>query len=169
MVNVAADVLHPRIATVCTEPVPLPGWRPSTCWPVVVAGSCTWDSADRSARGTAPMRFAACWPDTGCRWRSTISLPSWKRAEDAPDLSTDARAMAPLLQASPQPLGVLALGDPFARAVWRICDDLGLEVPRQVAIVGMNDLPYGICPEADAHQYPAIRASKSAVGQRNCC
>jgi DNA-binding LacI/PurR family transcriptional regulator len=41
---------------------------------------------------------------------------------ESPDLSRDLRALKPFLEASPHPLGVLAVSDPFARAVWKVCD-----------------------------------------------
>jgi LacI family transcriptional regulator len=73
-----------------------------------------------------------------------------------PHVTADAWALAPLLTNKPHPVGVLALGDPFARVAWRICDELGLEVPRQVAIVGVNDLPVAFAhrPTITSIHYP---------------
>jgi LacI family transcriptional regulator len=52
----------------------------------------------------------------------------------------DEEGLAKLLRDSPKPLGVLAMGDPHARAVCSLCEDLGLEVPNEVAVLGVGDL-----------------------------
>jgi len=50
------------------------------------------------------------------------------------------KELVELLRKSPKPLGVLAMNDPHARAVCSLCEDLGLDVSNEVAILGVGDL-----------------------------
>ena len=141
VVNIAADVLHLRIPTVCTDP----GSIARLAAEHLLACGCRRFLHAGFSRSIGSRRRAAAFggalAESGLTLEEYDFLAKLEESGDAPDLSADTRALGPLLTASPHPLGVLALGDPFARGVWRICDDLGLQVPGQVAIVGMNDLP----------------------------
>ena len=156
VVNIAADVLHPRIPTVCTDP----GSIARLAAEHLLACGCRRFLHVGFSRSIGSRRRAEAF--RGVLANRGFGLAEYdfqvklEETKDCPDLSSDSQALAPLLKASPQPLGVLALGDPFARAVWRICDDLGLQVPRQVAIVGMNDLPLAFAqkPTLTSIRYP---------------
>lgn len=47
---------------------------------------------------------------------------------------------APWLEALPKPVGIFASNDAAAEAVLRLCDRMGLAVPAQVAVCGVDDL-----------------------------
>lgn len=55
-------------------------------------------------------------------------------------LEQDRKALAEMLQDADQRVGILALGDPYARVACQICEDMRLRVPEDVAVVGVNNL-----------------------------
>ena len=66
--------------------------------------------------------------------------------------------------AAPHPLGILAWAT-LGRAVWQICDSVELEVPQQVAIVGVNDTPlaYAQRPTLTSICYPGEEVGYRAM------
>jgi LacI family transcriptional regulator len=183
VVNISADVLDPRIPTVCTDPNSIARLASEHllacgCRRFLHAGFSRSIGSQRRAeafRKALRVRgfeleeydFVAKLEENDAKGAFGNSSPPNPAA-----LSQDARALAPVLMASPAscpdrttPLGVLALGDPFARAVRRICDDLGLQVPGQVAIVGMNDLPMAFAqkPTLTSIRYPGEEVGRRAM------
>ena len=71
-------------------------------------------------------------------------------------------AMRQLLRLRPQPDAVFAYNDMAALAVLRVCKELGLRVPQDIAVVGFDDIP------AASHAWPpltTLRVDKEALGR----
>ena len=79
--------------------------------------------------------------------------------------SRNVERLAAVLKSLPKPVGVLALGDTYARLVWKACDQQKLAVPRQVAIVGMNDMPTAFAqkPTLTSIGYPGEEVGHQAA------
>jgi len=60
------------------------------------------------------------------------------RADEQKDVSR-------MLRDAPKPLGVFAISDDHARLVCRLCEDLGLDVPGEVAVLGSGNLTTSRC------------------------
>jgi len=156
VVSIAADVLHPRIPTVCFDPVSIARLAADHliecgCRRFLYVGFARSMGSTRRAEAfetvLAGHGFALDRYDFGSKVEETT---------DDLRIDADARTLAPLLKKKPHPVGVLVLGDPFARAVWQVCDELALDVPEQVAIVGVNDLPIAFAhrPTITSIRYP---------------
>ncbi len=172
-VSVATDFFHRRIPTVCVDPVSVAKLAAEH----LIAGGCKRFMHVGFSRSMGSKRraeaFGAELAKHGAELEEFDFSVMVEEAEaneahfpDAePRLTADGEALAPLLSKSPHPLGVLALGDPFARAVWRVCDEVGLDVPGQVAIVGMNDLPVAFAqrPTMTSIHYPGEEVGRRAT------
>lgn len=75
--------------------------------------------------------------------------------------------LAALLRKMPQPIGVMALNDKFARAACIVCDSLGLAIPEQVKVLGVGDMVVArthipalssICAPGEEIGYRAMRS-----------
>lgn len=85
------------------------------------------EAMERAAKGSG-LRFARL--DT-----------EWVFSEAAPEDAAENRELAKLLAKLPKPVGVHTLNDPIGRRVQRICEEVNLKVPEQVAIVSADDTP----------------------------
>ena len=56
----------------------------------------------------------------------------------------NAKKLLTQLAKAPKPLAIIAVDDDWARDIYMICEDLGLQVPEQVAILGTSNTRY-IC------------------------
>lgn len=65
----------------------------------------------------------------------------WTFSEAGEEDPSENLALARLLKAKPRPVGVHALNDAIGRRVLRICRELGLRVPEDVALVTADDTP----------------------------
>ncbi len=156
VVSIATDVLHPRIPSVYFDPVS-------------IARLAAEHLIECGCRRFLHVGFAK---SMGSKYRADafeavlgkhgFALDRYdfsskvEETEDNPQANADTRALAPLLTKKPHPVGVLALGDPFARALWGVCDGLALDVPGQVAIVSVNNLPIAFAhrPTITSIHYP---------------
>lgn len=71
------------------------------------------------------------------------------------------KGLVQLLRESPQPLGVLAMNDPHAHAVCSLCEDLGIDVPNEVAILGVGDLNIS---RRHSPSISSVRTNAEAIG-----
>ncbi|MEI7910331.1 MAG: substrate-binding domain-containing protein [Verrucomicrobiota bacterium] len=69
-------------------------------------------------------------------------------------------ALARLLREAPKPLAVFAINDVHAWAVCRLCEDLGLKVPGEVAVLGVGDLSVSRCHSPTS----SVRTAAETVG-----
>jgi DNA-binding LacI/PurR family transcriptional regulator len=140
-VSTAADILHPRIPLVCLEVASIAHLAADHliqcgCRRFMHVGFAMSMGSRRRAEA-----FRKALAERGFDMAEYDFIAKIEEGDGSRKMDNDVRNITPLLKATPHPLGVLALGDPFARAVWRISDTLGLQVPAQVAIVGVNDTP----------------------------
>lgn len=164
VVSIAGDVLHPRISTVCFDA----GSIARLAATHLIACGCRGYLHAGYARSIGSRRraeaFRAALADAGFGMQE-YDFVAKLEGDDGPDLSADAEALTHILAAAPKPLGVLALGDPFARGVWKMCDRAKLQVPGDVFIVGVNDLPIAFArkPTLTSIRYPGEEVGRRAM------
>lgn len=140
-VSMCGDVFHPQLPVVCTDVESIARLAADH---LVDCGCRSFMHAGYRLSMGSRRRAEAFRRVLARRGFELATFDFAARLRDEPDeavLAADAKLLAPLLQSLPKPLGVLALGDPFARGVLKVCESLGLQVPRQVAIVGVGNLP----------------------------
>jgi len=71
-------------------------------------------------------------------WHDLKTAPS-AGLESLEETAAAEPGMAAFIREAPKPLGVFALDDDFARVVCRVCRELGLAVPQDVAVLGVED------------------------------
>jgi len=156
VVSTSSDIIHPRIPLVCMDVASLAQLATDHlvqcgCRSFLYAGYALSMGSRRRA-----VAFRRVLAERGFKLVTFDFTSKCENGTESALQADDARKLAPLLEAAAKPLGVLALGDPFARGVLRICDSLGLQVPRQVAIVGANNTPlaYAQWPTLTSICYP---------------
>jgi LacI family transcriptional regulator len=143
-VSISSDLFHVKVPTICNDP-PAIGKLAAEhllsrgCKRFIHVGFARSMGSQKRADA-----FAAALAPHGYEMETFDFHTKFEEAEDdkpGDELAAEVKALVALLQTSPQPVGVLAIADPFARGVMQLCDRLGLDVPKQVAIVGVDDLP----------------------------
>ena len=165
VVSTASDVIHPQIPVVCMSADSIARLAADH----LVALGCrsflhigyalsmgSRRRADAFNRALAQRGLGS----QGFDFEATLPGETAKQAE----LRNEGGLVA-ALKALPKPVGVLALGDNYARWVWEVCDLHGLAVPRQVAIVGMNNTPIAFAqkPNLTSIGYPGEEVGYQAA------
>ena len=140
VVNIAADWDDPRIASFSLNQQALGRLAASHlvdcgCKSFLYVGFA--GSAGSPQRGKA---FRAALVKRGrkvaehaCRHRMIGALEDEREVRRETELTAKVRDL-------PKPLGVWALNDNFASAVYILCEQLGLDIPQQVKVLGVDDL-----------------------------
>ena len=164
-VNIAAGVLHPRLPNRlrgCGLDRPI-GGQPSPRLRLSevhacglrpfdgIAAACRGFRQDpRSAGpGSRAVRFYGPRRRGQQRWRSGGGCPPPR----------------PLAGGAAAPAGRIGSRRSLSRAVWRVCQSLGLRVPQQVAIIGVDDTPVAFAQRPGSRALPTP-ATKSAIARR---
>lgn len=165
VVSVAADVLDPRLPVVFTDPVSIAGLavdhlRKCGCRRLIHVG---FQHSIGSHRRAAALRAAAA--DAGLPVAEYDLLTRLTDDTQQTAVPAEQRVLSRLLKEPPQPVGVLALNDTTARYVWELCLTLGMEVPRDVAILGVDDSPvaFGRQPTLSSIRYPGEAVGYQAM------
>jgi len=164
-VSTAGDILHPRLPVVCTAVASIARLAADH---LVQCGCRSFLHAGYLLSMGSRRRAEAFRNVLAVRGFDLTEFEFAVRIMDETEFATladDAARLARLLESLPKPLGVLALGDPFARGVLQVCDSLGLQVPRQVAIVGVNDTPLAFAqrPTLTSIGYPGEKVGQAAM------
>jgi len=165
VVSTAADVLHPTIPVVCTEVVSIARLAADHlvqvgCRSFLHAGYAFSMGSRRRAEAFAAELSRRGFPLAEFDFEAKLEDET-----DRGDLAADAARLTPLLLSLPRPVGVLGLGDPFARGVLRVCQEAALAVPDEVAIVGMDDTPVAFAhrPRLTSIRYPGEQVAYRAM------
>lgn len=96
---------------------------------------------------------------------------NWLRWHRSPDFSNDQfqwrhkrKWLSAELQRAPKPLALYAATDEHALEVLEICEDLGLSLPEQVSLIGMNDALLAV--EAMPIPVSSVDSNMELVGYR---
>jgi len=165
VVSMAADILHRRIPVVCTEMASIARLAAQH---LIEAGCRSFLHAGYALSMGSPRRAEAFRTELAGRGLELAEFEFEAKLEeeaDRGDLAADAERLVLLLQSLPKPVGVLGLGDPFARGVVRVCQQAGLQVPNEVAVVGMDDTPLAFAqrPRLTSICYPGEEVAYRAM------
>jgi len=137
--NMVADILDPRLPAIYTQPASIAKLavdhlRDCGCRRYLHVGS-------GSSMGSAlrVKAFEQAVAATGCPFSHVNTTKKHDEFNPAPDDPVCSEALARALTAAPWPVGVLATNDVIARMVLGRAATLGLDVPEQVAVVGVAD------------------------------
>jgi LacI family transcriptional regulator len=92
-----------------------------------------------SAPGSVPSRERAPGYRRALAERGIAFVPEWVLETRSSPADTHARVIEAMGRIDPRPTAVVAFNDLHATAVLKALDDLGLRVPRDVAVVGQNN------------------------------
>jgi LacI family transcriptional regulator len=138
-VSIRGDIIHPRLPVVCVDPASIAAVAIDH---LLEIGACSYlHLGDARAQGTR-LRADAFVADLRRRGRPAetheIDGLIFGGIEDAQNLANDEKLTA-LLSTLPRPVGVLCSNDAVAHTLLLRCNLLGLEIPGDVAIVGVDN------------------------------
>jgi LacI family transcriptional regulator len=164
-VSVAADMLDARLPAVFTDPASIARLAVEHllacgCRRLVHVG---FRESMGSRRRWAALQAAAQAAGVPVAEHDLSARLTDVRRKDVS--SAEEEGIDRLLRKSPRPVGVLALNDPTARYVWQRCVALALDVPGDVAIVGVDDSPvaFGRKPTLTSIRYPGEEVGYRAM------
>jgi len=139
VINTVADILDPRLPAMYTRPASIAKLavdhlRDCGCRRFLHVGSGT--SMGSALRVKA---FQQAVEATGCPFTHVDTTIKHDEFNPAPEDAACSEALVRELTSTPKPVGVLATNDVIARVVLTHAEALGLDVPEQVAVVGVND------------------------------
>jgi DNA-binding LacI/PurR family transcriptional regulator len=68
-----------------------------------------------------------------------------------------------LLDRAPRPTAILAMSDELARGVWQAASERGIDVPRELSIVGFDDTPEAVRSRLTTVHQPLREKGASAA------
>jgi LacI family transcriptional regulator len=161
--NMVADIVDPRLPTIYIQPASIAKLavdhlRACGCRRYLHVGS-------GSSMGSAlrVKAFEEAVAATGCPFALVKTTKKHDEFNPAPEDAECREALDQALTSTPGPVGVLALNDVIARAVLARAEALGLEVPEQVAVVGVDDSFTAI---SQLPMLTSIRTPGKTVGYR---
>lgn len=161
--NMTADIVDPRLPAIYSQPASIAKLavdhlRDCGCRRYLHVGSGS--SMGSALRAKAFEEAVAA---TGCSFGQVKTAKKRDEFNPAPEDAEFSEALDRALTSTPEAVGVLALNDVIARAVLARADALGLGVPKQVAVVGVDDSLTAI---SQSPTLTSIRTPGNAVGYR---
>lgn len=156
VVTVAADLIDPRIVTVCLDPTSIAELAAehllaSGCRRFIHVGFDHSMGSEYRADAFRKVLIERGYKSDNFDFTTKFiqTTPSQMKADEGD-------ALASMLAKGPHPVGVLSLSDPVARVVLDICKEHELDVPNQVAVMGVDNLPTAIQnrPTISSIDYP---------------
>ena len=154
------------------------GRRPSISWAWAIVASRCWRCRGRPGRRAArwirptPAPFATrSWP-TGWRARDAVedaglswdTVPALVVPDDQSPRQAARELAGILLERPDRPTGVVAMSDELAAGVVDAAGARGIEVPRELSVVGFDDTPTATSTALRPDHHPS--AARSARGDR---
>ncbi len=161
--NMSGDILDPRLPAIYTQPssvakLAVDHLRDCGCRRYLHVGSGS--SMVSALRVQALEQTVAA---TGCPFTHVDTTKKHDEFNPTPEDAACNEALDRALTSMPKPVGVLALNDVIARMVLARAKALGLDVPRQVAVVGVNDSFTAI---SQSPTLTSIRSPGKTIGYR---
>jgi LacI family transcriptional regulator len=94
---------------------------------------------------------------------TAIDILDFPKIVMGPSLDAAKTVVAALLSLAKRPTALYAYSDDFALPLMRALHEAGFSIPRDIAVLGTDDLPYG---ELSIPSLSTIRFDEDALGER---
>jgi DNA-binding LacI/PurR family transcriptional regulator len=94
---------------------------------------------------------------------ATLDILDFPKIDMSPSLAAARTVIIKFLSLPKRPTAIYAYSDDFAFPLMRAFHEAGFKIPRDIAILGTDDLPYG---ELVIPSLSTIRFDESALGER---
>jgi DNA-binding LacI/PurR family transcriptional regulator len=111
----------------------------STCCLNAGGGALTLEQARASKARHARERFAGYLDTLAAAGIEPASVPVWESA--GPSIADARPGALALLERDPRPTALLCMSDQMALAVLSVAQQLGIDVPGELSVVGYDDVP----------------------------